>query len=379
MRRAFWIAMAVVGAREVADAQPAENKAAAEAAFEAGRQLAAAGNYADACPKFEASQHLDPAPGTELNLADCYEKTGRFASAWGMFQQAADDESRAGDADAEKLARDRAAALAPKLSRLTIQLPKDAIVGLVVTRNGAAVDGALLGTAMPVDSGNEHIVCTAPGRKTWSQDVSIQVGDALVVAVPNLPIDSTVAPGPAGAGDLQITVAESTEHYEIQLSTASGVLRCEGTVTRDHPCALKPPRGPAVLSVRGSATLTEDLDLAGKPVLVSVDKDSRYLLYGGMITAGAGVVALGIGLYGCSQASSSDFQNNNATGLTCEVGASVGGIAVLAGGAMMLWDVFSEHHSITTHGSDDDNDTTASRLFAVPTAHGAVLGMGGRF
>src|SRR5439155_15601308 len=99
------------------------------------------------------SQGLDPAPGTELNLADCYEKTDRFASAWGMFQQAADDERRAGDADAEKLARDRAAALVGKLSRLTIQLPKEAIPGLTITRNDAAVEAGLLGTAMPVDAG----------------------------------------------------------------------------------------------------------------------------------------------------------------------------------------------------------------------------------
>src|SRR5438552_1440744 len=103
-----------------AQAQPAENKALAETLFQDGRTLAGAGKYAEACPKFEASLHADPtAIGTELNLADCYEHIGRFASAWGMFKQAADDAGRIADGDAEKAARDRATPLAPKLSHIT--------------------------------------------------------------------------------------------------------------------------------------------------------------------------------------------------------------------------------------------------------------------
>src|SRR5438034_1147130 len=100
MMRAYGVSavLAIGLATAPARAQSSEAKAAAEASFEEARQLVLAGHFAEACPKLEASQRLDPAPGTELNLADCYEKTDRFASAWGMFQQAADDERRAGDA-----------------------------------------------------------------------------------------------------------------------------------------------------------------------------------------------------------------------------------------------------------------------------------------
>jgi hypothetical protein len=62
------------------------NRAAAEALFNQGRDLMTAGKFTEACPKFEASQQLDPGLGTMLNLAECYEKTGRSSgggqSAW---------------------------------------------------------------------------------------------------------------------------------------------------------------------------------------------------------------------------------------------------------------------------------------------------------
>src|SRR3954465_9465866 len=64
------------------------NRAAAEALFNQGRDLMTAGKFVEACPKFEASQQLDPGLGTMLNLAECYEKTGRTASAWAEYREA---------------------------------------------------------------------------------------------------------------------------------------------------------------------------------------------------------------------------------------------------------------------------------------------------
>src|SRR5688572_27022649 len=77
----------------------AENQAAARALFEEARDLAKAGNYSAACPKFEAANRLYASPGALLNLADCYEHLGRTASAWSQFGEAASVAERADRSD----------------------------------------------------------------------------------------------------------------------------------------------------------------------------------------------------------------------------------------------------------------------------------------
>ena len=66
----------------------ADDKAAAEEAFSRAKQLVAAGNFAEACPLFEASHRADPQIGALLNAADCYEQLGRTATAWAEFREA---------------------------------------------------------------------------------------------------------------------------------------------------------------------------------------------------------------------------------------------------------------------------------------------------
>src|SRR6516165_6810017 len=92
-----------------AAAQDASNKAAAEALFRDGRTLYDQGKFPEACAKFAESQRLDPAPGTLLNLAGCYEKNGQTASAWATFKEAMAASHVKGRTDWEDLARTRAA------------------------------------------------------------------------------------------------------------------------------------------------------------------------------------------------------------------------------------------------------------------------------
>src|SRR6187549_3979092 len=69
-------------------ASPADESL-AESQFNEGRKLMEGGRPKEACPKFESSQRLDPALGTLLNLADCYERIGLLASAQRRFLEAA--------------------------------------------------------------------------------------------------------------------------------------------------------------------------------------------------------------------------------------------------------------------------------------------------
>src|SRR6188508_1232334 len=71
-------------------------RAAAEALFIEGRRLVAEGKTAEGCAKFAESQALDPGVGTLLNLARCYERIGRTASAWTTYREAASRAQAAG-------------------------------------------------------------------------------------------------------------------------------------------------------------------------------------------------------------------------------------------------------------------------------------------
>jgi thioredoxin-like negative regulator of GroEL len=104
-----------------AQTKSGSNRAAAEALFNQGRDLMTAGKFVEACPKFEASQQLDPGLGTMLNLAECYEKTGRTASAWAEYREAIPLARAAGSKARQDLAVERAKALEERLSTLTIR------------------------------------------------------------------------------------------------------------------------------------------------------------------------------------------------------------------------------------------------------------------
>jgi hypothetical protein len=182
----------------VAHGQAAQdNSAAVEALFSEGKRLASEGKYAEACPKFRASYALEQRIGTLLNLADCYEKNNQLASAWARFVEVRTLAGRAGQAEREQYATEHAAALEPKLSKLTIVVKAPA-PGTVIKRDGVVVDPAVYGTAVAVDSGSHTIDAEAPGKRPFSTMVQVNDGaDQRTTEVPAL-VD---APHAENAGD----------------------------------------------------------------------------------------------------------------------------------------------------------------------------------
>ena len=181
-----------------AHAQSAEDKAAADAAFEEGKRLMVAHAFAEACPKFAESIRRDPGLGTMLGLADCYEKNGQSASAWAEFREAASAAARKGD-KREALARQNAARLEPLLSRILVRVPHDAdIRGLVVQRDGVEVGRAMWDEAVPVDPGVHAVSASAPGSKEWQTTVEAPATPGVqTVTVPHLEPASPPEPSPA--------------------------------------------------------------------------------------------------------------------------------------------------------------------------------------
>jgi hypothetical protein len=215
-------------------AQDANQERVAETLFQEGRSLMAAGKFSEACPKFAASQKASPSTGTLLNLADCYEKSGATASAWALYLDVARAALKEGRKDRETIAKTRAAALEPHLSRMKIVVPSS---GVEVRRNGAVVDPALLGSEEPVDPGSYTLEVSAKGKKTWSQAVTVAAGaPTVVVTVPELADDTTAAapaapptaaPAPTSAPQGDMSTAPAGEAPE---ASRSSPLRTVGLV-----------------------------------------------------------------------------------------------------------------------------------------------------
>jgi hypothetical protein len=169
--------------------------ATSQALFVEGRRLVAEGKFAEGCAKLEESQRLDPAPGTELNLGDCYAKSGKLASALIAFHEAATSAQRTGRIQWSEQARDRARELEPQVPHLTI-VADDLSPSLELRRDGEALVPSTVGSPVPVDPGVHEITATAPGHRRWSTRVQVGASEHVVLYVPGLVED---APPPAPA------------------------------------------------------------------------------------------------------------------------------------------------------------------------------------
>ncbi|MDC0747407.1 PEGA domain-containing protein [Polyangium mundeleinium] len=178
-----------------AQSSDAEKITAAQALYDEAVVAMDAGDHATACPKLAEAVRLVPEGiGAKLTLAECYEKTGKLASAWSQYAVAKSLAERAGQKDRATRAAAKAEALKGRLARLTIEVPKEvgAIPQLSVTRGGVVVGEGQWGMALPVDVGNHEIVVTAPGYQAWTRTVELaKDGDTVVVRVEAPPIAPT--------------------------------------------------------------------------------------------------------------------------------------------------------------------------------------------
>lgn len=167
-------------------AQGAGQSATAEALFQEARAKLQAGQTQQACPLLEASQRVDPAIGTQLLLAHCYEQLGKTASAWALFREV---ESLAGDrADRRDLARVRADDLEQRLSKLVVSVDPALPDGverdaLRVERDEAPLPTASLELPVPVDPGEHRIRVSGAGVQVWQQVVFVPAGPSITTLV----------------------------------------------------------------------------------------------------------------------------------------------------------------------------------------------------
>lgn len=257
-------------------------RATAEALFQQATVLMEQKRFAEACEKFSGSQDLDPALGTLLYLADCYEQSGKTASAWALFREAAEKSKRAGQAEREQIASERAASLETRLSKLTLTVPPAArTAGLELSINGAAVPAASWNGPMPIDPGDALVEARAPGKKPWSARVKIANGATLkTLDVPRLAEAPRAAPAakPPAPSSAQRTVGYVLGAAGIVALAAGGVLgyraykldkKSKGECRTDEPNACTPDGVEQRDDAKAAAALSTIATISGAGLTVT--------------------------------------------------------------------------------------------------------------
>jgi serine/threonine-protein kinase len=261
-RRVAAVCLVATLSEPLAFAQTTSDKVAAESLFDQGRDAMRKSDFARACGLLEKSQRIDPAVGTLLYLGECYEKSGRTASAWVTFREAADAADTAHESARARAGRDRAARLEPLLSRLTIQVGEGAeqVQGLTIERRGQPVPTATWNVPVPVDPGDYTINVSAPGYEPWSTTVSV----------------------PAKAGGIAATVPTLKKLPEAEKPAA---------VPAPVPSSPPPPEPPPASTVPPAVAAPHDVTSPPSEGTGSGQRTAAYVI------GGVGVVGIGVGSY----------------------------------------------------------------------------------
>lgn len=173
----------------------------ADQLYEGGTALLAAGKYEQACDALNESLSIDPAPGTALALARCYEKWGKLARAWSAYQDAEARARRAGQTAREVAAREQAELLAPRLPKVSIQVGKElaASPGFAIDLDGKTIGAAAVGTPIPIDPGDHAVEIRADGKIPLRRAFSAKEGEATVVSALDLAPVGGATPAPTTA------------------------------------------------------------------------------------------------------------------------------------------------------------------------------------
>ncbi len=184
----------------------------AEELFQQGLAAMKKNDFAVACEAFSKSNKADPSPGTQINLAVCYEKQKKWASAWTWYRSAVGLAQQRNQPAREKTAEDSATRLKSQIHYLVVAI-KEPLKDPLVRRDGVEVTTSLGGkdVPLPVDPGPHTIEVTATGKKPWSKTLAVAdtPGTEQVDVPPleNAPVEAT--PAPVGMGAVSTPVVET--------------------------------------------------------------------------------------------------------------------------------------------------------------------------
>jgi hypothetical protein len=193
------------------DPPPSPERIRADKLFEDGRKYLANKEYALACTAFEQSQDADPAIGTMLNIALCYEQWGKIATAHRWFAGGLALAQLLWD-DRAKGARKKVEELDEVVPRLRVAIPKDADRSAAFLFDGREGERSAFVDEMRLDPGKYTIEARVPGVAPKETAVELARGDRRTITIdvprPEVKVLVTVSRRKQGrfAGGIALTV-----------------------------------------------------------------------------------------------------------------------------------------------------------------------------
>ena len=203
----------------------------AERLFQRGLDAMKKNDFAVACDAFLQSNKQDPSPGTQINLAICYEKQKKWASAWVWYSNAAGLAHDRGQKPREESASESARALEPKLHYVVISI-KNPTPDTEVKRDGEVVVVQLAGKDEPVkiDPGEHTIEVTAPGKKTVTKKITTEDNaktDTVDISLEAAEVDPNAPPNKGGPAPIIIRDESSSPLRTVGVIVGIGGLLLE--------------------------------------------------------------------------------------------------------------------------------------------------------
>jgi hypothetical protein len=335
----------------------AADPAGAQALFTEGKRLMTDGHYADACPKLEESQRLDPGMGTLFQLATCHQHVGKTATAWAEYLDVAAQAKALGQKDREKVAREKATSLESQVSKVVIATRirgADSVPGLEIKRDGVDVGRGQWGVALPMDPGDHKIVATAPGKKRW--ETTTRVGSDGKTTTVDIPV----------LEDAPRAVA----------------------VTPPPPTTVTPSTGgvPASTTAQGSTTVASTETTTRGPVDEDTNRGSGQRI-AGLVILGVGVAGIATGaVVGLQSKSKHDDSNAHCNGNICDAtgvqlrddartSGNISTIAFGAGAAAVVGGLVLFFTAPSSPSGPITTTTTARRIDATPLFGNGTTGL----
>jgi hypothetical protein len=158
----------------------------AKKAFFEGIELENQNKWDEALKRFEAVAKVRMTPQVRFHIALCKEKLGMLIEALHDFELAEADAKSEKVEAVMKEAPEHAAAIKPRIPKLTIKVPSD-VEGLSVTLDGNPIDPQGAEETL-VNPGTHKIEASAEKRKPFSQEITLADGETKSVLVKVPPI-----------------------------------------------------------------------------------------------------------------------------------------------------------------------------------------------